>query len=212
MYEYRTAGIKRCDLIPVKQKLNAVSKAKINIYGALILRLSGQSATGENFFAAAIVYVSPDISRFYMSQHVMVLLGIVPQGFPNIGAARHPELNVDGLQTDASGACDCPRRSPPPGRPDKLPMPATVENIDKMKEWLLDTYKASVFNKCPHQPFPTMKGPPMRIHVDPNAKPTAVTVPAKVPIHWEPQVEEDLQQDIDMSPMGKHRNGCTECW
>ena len=43
-----------------------------------------------------------------------------------------------------------------------------------------------------------MNGPPMRIHVDHNAEGTAVTVLAKVPIHWERQVNEDLERDVAM--------------
>ena len=86
------AGFRRGDLIPVQQKLNGVKKSKLTIYGALLLRFHGTSSSGENFTAAAIVYVSPDVQNFYMSQDVMVQLSIVPPNFPSIAGAAVYQL------------------------------------------------------------------------------------------------------------------------
>ena len=41
-----------------------------------------------------------------------------------------------------------------------------------------------------------MKGEPMRLYVDPDAKPVAVHRPAVVPIHWEEEVYRDLERDV----------------
>ena len=99
----KNSGYSRADLIPVKQKLNAVSKTHINIHGAILLRLQGTSPSGDEYSAAAIVYISPDVTSFYMSKDVMIQLGIVPEAFPAIGGARqgktseseHASLDVD---------------------------------------------------------------------------------------------------------------------
>ena len=56
----QAAGISRRDLIPVRQKLNAVSRMRINIYGAAILRMKGTSPNGTVHSCAAKVYVSLD--------------------------------------------------------------------------------------------------------------------------------------------------------
>ena len=195
----QAAGFTRKDLIPVKQKLNAVSKSQITIHGALLLRLRGLSGTGEEYSAAAIVYISPDVNGFYMSQDVMIQLCIVPREFPAIGGAKATVCSNEGEEDPSSDDnCPCYPRSPPPGRPDELPMTATVENIPKMKQYLLDRYKESVFNQCTHQPTPKVKGPPMRIHVDPDATPTVATTPVKCPLYWEAQTKNLLKTNQAM--------------
>ena len=67
-----------------------------------------------------------------------------------------------------------------------------------MKQYLLDRYKESVFNQCTHQPTPKVKGPPMRIHVAPDATPTAATIPVKCPLHWEAQTKNLLKTNQAM--------------
>ena len=67
-------GVGLTDLIPVKQRLYGVDKSSINIHGALIVCLHGLSTAGEEFAAAAIVYISPDVSGFYMSEDVRRML------------------------------------------------------------------------------------------------------------------------------------------
>ena len=79
--------------------------------------------------------------------------------------------------------CGCLKREMPPAKPDKLPFECVLENVDKMKTWLLTQYSSSTFNKCPHQKLPDMEGPPIRIHVDPNATPISLSKPAPVPLH-----------------------------
>ena len=61
----KAAGFCNNHLIPVKQKLNAVSKSNITIYGAMMLQLSGNSIRGTKCSSTVIVYVSPDVSGFY---------------------------------------------------------------------------------------------------------------------------------------------------
>jgi hypothetical protein len=51
------AGLNRNDLVPVKQRLNDVSKSSIKIYGAVLLRMYGISPSGERITCAAMVFV-----------------------------------------------------------------------------------------------------------------------------------------------------------
>ena len=93
--------------------------------------------------------------------------------------------------------CQCPRRGQVPPLPIKLPYEPTEENIPKIIEWLLDYYGSTAFNTCEHQGLPLMTGePPLRLYVDPNAKPYAVHKPATVPIHWQERVRSDLERDV----------------
>ena len=64
--------------------------------------------------------------------------------------------------------------------------------MEALKEWLLDYYSATTLNVCEHQPLSLMKCEPLKLHVDPNATPTAVQKPALVPIPWEKKEYGDL--------------------
>ena len=95
--------------------------------------------------------------------------------------------------------CSCPRRQQePPPMPTSLPngLSPTEDNVEALKEWLLDYYGSTTFNVCEHQPLPLMKCEPLKLHVDPNAVPVAIHKPALVPIHWQDRVYADLERDV----------------
>ncbi len=198
------AGLQRGDLIPVRQRLNGVSKSKINIYGAVLLRMFGISSTGECINCAAMVYVSPDVTGFYLSEEAMMQLKIISSSFPNVGSA---------VAVTAAKPCDCQPRTQTPGRPKVLPMKACVENIPLMEKWLRDYFATSTFNLCPHVPIPSITGPPLRIHANPTAEPKQAYTPAKVSLHWEQEVEAGLKEDeaqhvIEKVPYGETSEWC----
>ncbi len=198
------AGFKREDLIPVKQKLNGVSKSSIEIYGAVVLRMCGVSSSTRSIQCAAIVYVSPNISGFYLSEEAMKQLHIIPKNFPTVGSALPMSINSAGpVEGQCKEECTCLPRSATPGRPDKLPFDAIPENVDKMKEYLLNRYASSTFNKCPHHKIPEILGPPISIHIDPEATPVCVNVPSQVPIHLEYEVNKGLDEDEAMGIIEK---------
>ena len=111
-------------------------------------------------------------------------LRIIKEHFPLPGTSNAPlcGLCIAAARTD-NIPCDCPCRVMPPPAPSHLPFSATVDNIPKMKAWLLDHFSSSTFNQCPHQVLPVMSGPPLEIHLDPNATPCYVSTPSAVPLH-----------------------------
>merc|ERR1711942_489898 len=135
----------------------------------------------------------------------MVGLGVVSRDFPLAGSAPG-KSTAAALKSDAQhpvthhgvdrGTCECPKRSAPPERPKELPLEPSVKNIPGMKAWLLKTYAASAFNRCPHQPLPAMKGPPLEIHLKPDAIPRRISTPATIPLHWQDKVKADLDRDV----------------
>ena len=66
---------------------------------------------------------------------------------PQVGAG---DLEVGRVCAKGTAECGCLLRQSPPARPSHLPFICSAENIDKMKEWLIDRYAASTFNKCTH--------------------------------------------------------------
>lgn len=213
--EFLKCGFNLSDLIEVHHTMEAANAAPIKIDGAILLRLSGKNGTDNEIQAAVMVYVSPDSKKFYLSREAMVQLGVIDQDFPKVGAAfpAHSECNVADLDTPPAAPCSCDERVLPPGRPTQLPFEATIENTDRMKTWLLERYSASTFNKCPHRPLPAMEGPPIKFHIDPKATPVAMRKPAPVPLHWQEQVEEEINRDVSLGvlervPHGEPTNWC----
>ena len=163
----------------------------------------------------------------------MLDLGILSRDFPKIGHYNKPTQNSDkeehlstgsftsnnqfgticGASTDDGGICKCHVRQTTPARPEKLPFPCSVENNTRMKTWLMDRYKSSTFNQCPHQPLPKMTGPPVEIHMKENAKPVACHKAPPIPLHWQEKAHTDLLRDealgvVERVPFGEPVEWC----
>ena len=81
-----------------------------------------------------------------------------------------------------------------------------------MKKWLIDRFASSTFNKYPYQQLTGMTGPPMRIHVDPDAKPVAYHTPLMVPIHWQDEAEQRLKDGCSSGTFEKPPTGESVTW
>ena len=214
--DFLKCGFSMDHLIPVHHAMKAANTASIEIDGAALIRLSGVSRNGRKVEAAVMVYISPDAKSFFRPREAMVQLGIVSEDFPQLGVAlndnpsRHSIGIANAISEDpksALAACGCLQREPPPEKPKSLPFPCKSENKTKMKDWLLNRYASSTFNKCPHQLLPTMDGSPVRIHIDPNANPVAFKKPAPIPLHWQDQVERELYQDVELGVLERVPHG-----
>jgi hypothetical protein len=95
-----------------------------------------------------------------------------------------------------SAPCSCPTNQSPLACLDALPSLAIPNNVSKMKEWLDERFAASTFNCCPHQHLPLMQGDPIRIHIDPDARPIMVFTTAMVPTHWRDQIQAQLDEAL----------------
>ena len=179
--------------------MNAANKKAIGILGAFLVTITGKDDTGGNRSTKQMVYVTEDNDRMFLNKEACIKLGLISDQFPKIG-----EINV----AEDEKLCDCPRRQKPPPLPDKMPMAPTEDNVPALRKWLLEYYGSSTFNVCDHQTLPHMEGPPMRLHIDPDAIPKAVHKPRPVPLHWKAQVEAELERDvrlgvIERAPIGK---------
>ena len=73
-------GISKADLIPVTQRMQAANNSGILILGAILLefKLSGTEPCSKQ-----MVYVTPNISRLFLSREACSELGMIPRGFPS---------------------------------------------------------------------------------------------------------------------------------
>ena len=212
-------GMSTADLIPVSMKMHAANNNAINIIGAVVLRFCGQSASGNSLETRQLTYITDSSDKLFLSREACVALGMISPKFPRIGEA----LTVQESDSVDSGPnpdvphdvapCGCPKRSPPPTPPSELPYPATVDNREKLQDFLMNYYGASTFNKCPHQPLPMMDSPWMRMMVDPDAQPVAHHKAIPVPIHWCDDVKAGLDKDVSLGvlepvPIGEPVTWC----
>ena len=227
--EYLSCGFSRDALRPVTIGLTAANRSPISIEGAFFANLQAAPVSGKTTSCRTMLYVSSSVQSMYLSYESMLNLGILTSTFPsgesqpNIPPMDRPTPSTnaalslnDGCRapsTPNTASCSCPQRDATPPRPTELPFPCTAQNNGRMKAWLLDRYASSTFNTCPHRPLPCMEGPPIEIHIDPEATPKASHTPASVPLHWQEKVYEDLLRDealgvIERVPYGEPVTWC----
>ena len=210
-------------------RMHAVNNNGIKIIGAAIVRFSGKSKSNQMLETRQIVYVTRDSDKLFLSREACAALGIISKSFPTVGETT-PAPTEPGLasatadsspqepppnlpDSSATSPCNCPRHQLPPPKPTQLPSSDAQPNREHLQQWLLDYYKSSSFNTCEHQPLPLMKSKPMRLMVDPNAKPVAKHTPVPIPIYWQTDVKAGLDQDVALGviepvPVGEPVTWC----
>ena len=188
--------------MPVSITIRAANKIPFNILGAFKATFSGMYPKKEVVRCDGIVYVSNSVTGFFLSYETMVDLLITKKDVPISRSQpphQHSEVAVSSNENEPNGldshedvTCDCPPSSKVPNRPNKLSFEATKANVSKMRHWILKRYTASTFNVCPNKLLQQMSGPPLKIHLENDAKPRACHTPSHMPIHWQKQVEADL--------------------
>ena len=104
--KFLRAGYSKEDLYPVVMSLNAANKSPIKISGAFFATIAGRSPTGKKITCRSMIYVSPDVKRFYLCYDTMLALGILNRDFPKVGAFSHSQPDEEIGNTLKSRASD----------------------------------------------------------------------------------------------------------
>ena len=187
--------------------MHAANNHGIKILGAAVIRYSGETESGHIVETRQITYITDSTDKVFLSREACVELGMISKNFPAIGEIHTDNASpvIDGSTSDVGttpshdgtrASCGCLKHEPPPPPPTKLPYPATENNRERLEQYLLNYYSSSTFNKCEHQPLPMMDVPPLRLMVDPNAKPVAFHKAIPVPLHWQDEIKTGLDQDV----------------
>ena len=154
----RHLGLRESDLIPVTMQMHTMNYNGIKILGAVILRFSGKSLSGQTFESRQIVYVTSDSDKLFLSRETCMALGMITKNFPTVGETLHtcnssePDTACDATDTPCldsdthapesatSSLCTCPRRGTPLPEPTKIPFLGTKNNGMNLQQWLLDYY------------------------------------------------------------------------
>ena len=201
--DYLSAGFSEEDLQNVSLKISAANKQRLDVVGGFLAEMSGGASDGTTVKCRTMVYVTRNTSGFYISFDTLIALMVVNNSFSMIGAcpssAMIGSMSMEFVEGPDSACferkCKCPQRSAVPSRPRQLPFKPVEGNNVRMREWLLDYFKSSTFNVCPHKPLQEMSGPPISIHIVDSAKPRVCKTPATIALHWQKRVEEDLKRD-----------------
>ena len=221
-------GLRADDLIPVSMKMHAANNHSIKILGAVILRFSGKSASGNHMESRQISYVTDASDKLFLSREACISLGMISAQFPQIGEAivthhvgsleeddpnlQPPISHIRETEPDPPHF-DCQKCTQPPPTPTELPYPATEAKRERLQEFLLDYYGSSTFNTCPHERLPLMEAPLMRLMVDHSAQPVAHHKAIPIPLHWCDDVKAGLDRDVQLGilepvPIGEPVTWC----
>ena len=206
-------NIKKADLIPVNQKISTASDSAMAILGAIVVKLTTTSTPARS--TLQLCYISKQCYGTYLSLSACTQLGILhkdfPKPLPKISSISEPQSLMNDSSDDFDickqpnithghplASCGCPIRASPPPLPTKLP--CSPSDTNKLKEWILQRYLGSAFNTCCTQPLPAMHGDPLVIALKP---PSAIHVPAPVPIHYQAEVKKGLDRDVSLGVLEK---------
>ena len=197
-------GYDKKDIMPVKLSMRGAINEDLAVEGGIIVEISINDDLGKPRKTRQLVYVSPKMEKAFLCREAMEKLDIIPRHFPEITTTQmaHHMSSTDKPEL----TCNCPKRGQGvPPLPTSIPpgLSATEQDVPRLKEWLLDYYGATTFNICEHQTLPMMSGEPLKLYVDPDAKPIAAHRPAIVPIHWQEQVYNDLERDVKLGVLEK---------
>uniref|UniRef100_A0A0L8GNU8 Uncharacterized protein n=1 Tax=Octopus bimaculoides TaxID=37653 RepID=A0A0L8GNU8_OCTBM len=181
-------------------KMTAANSSSIDIISALILGISGTAPSSAKCMTCQIVYINPSIDKLFLSKQACVTLRMIPPHSPMIGeSCGNVGIPLEtSLATKTQNVCGCSLRQIPSPPPTSLLFPATEENCGCLEKWLLEYYSSSTFNVCEHQQLPRISDLPIRLMVDPNAKPVAHHMPIPVPIHWQEKVKVGLDYVVQL--------------
>ena len=205
-------GYQRRNFMPVSLAMRGAIQEDLGVEGGIICKISIKDDFGQERHCKSMIYLSSKMTKAFLCREALEQLGIISCNFPD------PIIDKVGSTSCASQAdiqCDCPRRtSEMPPLPTSLPpgLTATDKDVPALKEWLLNYYGSTTFNTCVHQPLPMMKCEPLKLFLNPDAKPVAVHKPAVVPIHWQEKVQSDLERDVALEVLEKVQPNTPVTW
>merc|ERR1712130_867733 len=170
-------GITERDLCTLTLKARIANNQNLELLGIVSVILCGQSPGGLVKETGQLDYVARGQRGFFICKDATRALGIISHNFPQVAEfdniekmapaneqvqVQHDGSKGDGIPKPRSslgtsarpvpcrGECGCPIRELPPEVPDVIHFDPVVENIPKLKDWILERYKSSSFNVCPH--------------------------------------------------------------
>ncbi|XP_066964375.1 uncharacterized protein [Macrobrachium rosenbergii] len=202
-------GLKVPNLSLCNVIVNHAGEKSLKIYGTVDMLIE----LGHKSVSTSVIVVQ-GTTRFYMSLGVCKSLGLVHAKFPNHTVAtvhdvtQKPPVSTNPHQTHEENGCS---RVGDVGREREMPYPAMEENVQRLRDWLLQRFAKTTFNVS-RNPLPMMKGAPHHIHLREGATPHACHTPIPVPKHWEADVKAQLDEDVKLGVIREVPAGTATDW
>ena len=104
--------------------MHAANNNGIKILGAIILRFSGKSTSGQTLETRQIVYVTHDSDKIFLNRETCKALGMITGSFPTVGETPQSSTeNESNMSSDAAGQTHQPS---PPNVPDNAHNPPAM--------------------------------------------------------------------------------------
>ena len=159
-------GLRFEDLLPTNLTLFAANRKGLTVLGAVPVLITAKTVDGgQPVTTRDLLYIVEKLTFMFLSRDALVNLGSISMSFPSIPNPRsygwvagvqqgsnadtvieQPCLKPDKFEGELAD-CGCPMRAAAP-EPPAMPFPANEENKGKLKQFLVDTYRASTFNPC----------------------------------------------------------------
>ncbi len=209
-------------LIPTKLIVKGIAHFPVTILGALFLEVSSNGMHTQQ-----IVYIAREARSLILSETALKDLGVLPQNFPTAGSFKGMSTEAtiqDGamlasndfasiaVRSLVKNTCGCPVRVDVPQIPTNIPIEKPEANRLSLKRWILNYYRTSAFNICPHQLIPAITGPDMTIVTVEGAEPVAVHSPIPTAHHWKKEVKELLDQNCSLGVIEPVPAGIPTTW
>ena len=208
------------NLISCHKNITAVGGTKLHCEGWVPLKFTiGQHNTIQP------VFICDKVSRIYFSRKGCQETNILPPSFPypmpnNTVTSATVEANHIDKQTTlpiSRKTCENTTMSPTtttlPTRPTQLPYPPKPENIEKLKEFIVQKFSSSAFNT--ENILPVMDTQPAHKHLKKDAIPHACHTPIPILHHWKKEVKKSIDADVQRGiiepvPIGEPVEWCAQ--
>ena len=163
--EVRSLRVQLSELLPISVTIQVADGRFVKPRGTIILLIPHKDEDGVLWTTRQQAYVMSGAHQLFLSHKALEELGYtrgtaIPQ--PMVRINKVPEYGTEEEET-----CKCPVRSIPPVNPERIPLPPTKENIDNLKEWTQEHFKAFMFNNCSHWKHLLVKGYlPLKLYGD----------------------------------------------
>ena len=203
------------DLVPTILGVKGVTHSPVTVLGALFLEVSASGMRTKQ-----IVYICRGARSLILSEKALKDLGVLPANFPSAGMFKDSTIQglppVEDAYVEVSSivlnTCGCPLRTDLPPIPANIPVEKPEQNRKMLSKWILNFYKTSAFNVCPHQLIPAMAGPEMIIVTEQGAEPVASHSPIPVPHHWKRKVKGLIDNNVSLGVLEPVPAGIPTTW
>ena len=196
----RLIGIKKkCLLPPLPLQVSAANGTPLDAVGCFTAAVTVHGIT-----ANVTINVYRELQHPLLSWQACKQLQIIPQHYPKPCSATCG-VTVNAVHEEGPFPPVSSQPPPPPSQPPPPPLPPHTMSPADVQAYFMREFSDVIVTDRDCASLKTMKGPPMNIHLKPDAKPYAIYTPRAIPIPWRRKVKQALDDMVSkgiIAPVG----------